>query len=103
MVTNFVCSPHSVMVFHKVMRVQHMITKSGNQAMNQFEVFDEKGKHFLSYGVEVATINGDEVTLNAPYWDMYSTTTNYYLLQFLNEPSIKDIRQKVNDGLYQTR
>lgn len=103
MVTNFVSSPYSVMDFHKVMRVQHMLTKSGNKAMNQFEVFDERGKHFLSYGVEVATINGDETTLYAPYWDMYSATTNYYLLQFLNEPSIKDIRQKVNDGLYQTQ
>ena len=80
-----------------------MLTKSGNQAMNQFEVFDERGKHFLSYGAKVASINGDEVTLYAPYWNNYSTTTNYYLLQFLREGSIKDIRQKVNDGLYQTR
>ena len=85
------------------MRVQHMKTKGGNDAVNQFEVFDEDGKHFMSYGSHIATINGEEVTLYEPYWDMFSQTTNYYLLQFLREDSIKDIRQKVYDGLYHTQ
>ena len=77
-----------------------MITKGGNQAKNQFEVFDDEGKHFLSYNSKVATIKGDEVTLYAPYWDMFSQTTNFYLLQFLNEASIQDIREKVVGGEY---
>jgi hypothetical protein len=77
-----------------------MITKKGKPAKNQFEVFDEHGKHFMSYGSQIATINGDEVTLYNPYWDMYSMTTNYYLLQFLEEDSIKEIRKKVNSGDY---
>ena len=81
-------------------RIQHMITKGGNQAKNQFEVFDDEGKHFLSYNSKVATIKGDKVTLYAPYWDMYSQTTNFYLLQFLNEASIQDIREKVVGGEY---
>lgn len=81
-------------------RVQHMITKGGNPAKNQFEIYDENGKHFQSYGVKVATIKGDNVILYEPYWDMYSQTTNFYLLQFLNEVSIIDIREKVVGGEY---
>jgi len=81
-------------------RIQHMITKGGNQAKNQFEVFDDEGKHFLSYNSKVATIKGDEVILYNPYWDMFSQTTNFYLLQFLNESSIQDIREKVVGGEY---
>ena len=77
-----------------------MITKGGNQAKNQFEVFDGEGKHFISYNSKVATINGDEITLYAPYWDMFSQTTNFYLLQFLRENSIQDIREKVEGGEY---
>ena len=81
-------------------RIQHMITKGGNQAKNQFEVFDDEGKHFLSYNSKVATIKGDEVILYNPYWDMFSQTTNFYLLQFLNESSIQDIREQVVGGEY---
>ena len=80
-----------------------MKTRGGNDAKSQLMVFDERGMHFISYGVEVATIDNDNVILHEPYWNMYSQTTNFYLLQFLNEPSIEDIRRKVNDGLYQTR
>jgi hypothetical protein len=82
------------------LRFQHMITKGGNPAKNQIEVYDEEGKHFYSYNSKIATIKGDEVTLYNPYWDMFSQTTNYYLLQFLNEPSIQDIREKVVGGEY---
>lgn len=81
-------------------RIQHMITKGGNQAKNQFEIYDEQGKHFYSYNSRVATIKGDSVLLFSPYWDMYSQTTNFYLLQFLNESSIRDIREKVVGGEY---
>tara|TARA_R100000742_G_C4270220_1_gene88884 strand:+ start:131 stop:373 length:243 start_codon:yes stop_codon:yes gene_type:complete len=77
-----------------------MITKGGNQAKNQFEVFDDEGKHFISYNSKIATIKGDKITLYNPYWDMFSQTTNFYLLQFLNEPSIQDIREKVVGGEY---
>ncbi len=75
-----------------------MITKGGNHAKNQFEVYDDEGKHFLSYNSKIATIKSDEVILYEPYWNMYSQTTNYYLLQFLNESSIQDIREKVAGG-----
>ena len=85
------------------MRVIPLRTKGGNPANNQTQVFDTDGIHFYSYGSKVATIrnhNMDEVTLYAPFWDMFSQTTNYYLLQFLDEGSIKDIRKRVNSGYY---
>ena len=86
------------------MRVQHMLTSAGNLAKSQFEVYDEKGRHFLSYGSHIATVTtGGTVKLFIPYWDMFSQTTNFYLLQFLNESSISDIRQKVKDGIYHTQ
>jgi len=75
-----------------------MLTKMGNPARDQFEQFDDEGKHFISYESKIATIKGDEVTLYNPYWNMYSVTTNYYLLKFLNEPSIENIREKVAGG-----
>lgn len=83
---------------------QPMNTKSGNNSTTHFEYMDDFGQHFLSYGSRVATIPHDEscynITLYKPYWNMYSRTTNYYLLKFLQEDSIKDIRKKVNSGEY---
>jgi len=83
-------------------RVVAMITKGGNPASNQDLVFHTDGTHFYSYGVKVASkkFGTSHVTLYEPYWNMYSQTTNYYLLQFLDEFSIKDIRKKVNSGDY---
>lgn len=89
------------------MRIRPMKTKGGNLAHNQTRVFDKDDIHFFSYGSKVATlhnmgyITGElNITLFEPYWNMYSKTTNYYLLQFLDEGSIKDIRKKVNSGDY---
>ena len=101
MVVNFVQTTPIYGPRLKTMRVQHMLTKAGNLAKNQFEVYDDKGRHFLSYGSHIATVtNGGTVKLFNPYWDMYSQTTNFYLLQFLNEPSIVNIREKVEGGEY---
>ena len=82
-------------------RIQHMRTNAGNDAKNQFEVYDDEGKHFLSYNSKIATIKGDRVLLYEPYWNFYSATTNAYLLKFLREDSIKDIRAKVEAGEYE--
>lgn len=93
-------------VYAGVSRVVPMRTKGGNPANNQTQVFHTDGIHFYSYGSKVATIgnlhsfNSPHITLFEPYWNMYSQTTNYYLLQFLGEGSIKDIRKKVNSGVY---
>jgi len=80
-----------------------MITRGGNQAKNQLEIFDDEGKHFYSYGRQISTIVGDRTILYEPYWNNFSATTNRYLLDFLNEYSIKDVRQKVAEGVYEVK
>lgn len=85
------------------MRVENMRTASGGYAPNQFLIRTGGGVVFQSYRSQIATkCNDGTVTLYAPYWDMYSYTTNRYLLQFLNEDSIKDVREKVKSGEYLT-
>ena len=85
------------------MRIQHMLTRGHNKALNQLELFDENGKHFYSYGSKIATIDGDRTILYEPYWNFYSATTNRYLLDFLGEWSIRDVRQKVKEGTYEVK
>lgn len=85
------------------MRVIRMITNGGNKAVDQWVKFDEDNKQFYSYDSLVATIFYSEhlkTVLHNPFWDMYSQTTNNYLLKFLNEESITDIRKKVSSGDY---
>ena len=91
------------------MRVENMRTASGGYAANQFIIHTNDGETFQSYSSKVATKAGGlgdlkygTVTLYEPYWDFYSATTNRYLLQFLNEDSIKDVRAKVKSGEYLT-
>tara|TARA_R100000995_G_scaffold44283_1_gene20793 strand:+ start:2134 stop:2397 length:264 start_codon:yes stop_codon:yes gene_type:complete len=61
---------------------------------------------FISYNSKVVEIDSDgQVTLFNPFWDMYSQTTNRYLLRFLDNVqyptnSIKDVRKLVNNGTY---
>ena len=85
------------------MRVMNMRTASGGHAANQFEIWTDEGVTFQSYRSQIATkANDGTVTLYEPYWNFYSATTNRYLLQFLNEDSIKDVRVKVKSGEYLT-
>jgi len=74
-------------------------------AANQFEIYHDNGKNiqmtFQSYNSKVCTIDGDRVILHEPYWNMYSQTTNKYLLRFLKVDSINTIREKVKSGEYE--
>jgi hypothetical protein len=81
-----------------------MRTASGGYAANQFRIWTDDGCTFQSYSSRIAKRDfaTDRVTLFSPYWDFYSATTNRYLLQFLNEDSIRDIRVKVESGEYLT-
>ena len=94
-------------LFTGMARVRNMRSASGNAVPNQFEIFTQQGTSiFQSYNAIVAArirLGGDmgtKVVLFDPYWDNYSTTTNRYLLQFLNEDSITDVRRTVKDGVY---
>lgn len=86
------------------MRVENMRTRSGGHAANQFRIWTDDGVTFQSYNSIIAKRDfaTDRVTLFSPFWDFYSATTNRYLLQFLNEYSIVDIREKVESGEYLT-
>ena len=86
------------------MRVENMRTRSGGHAANQFRIWTDDGVVFQSYSSRIAKRDfaTDRVTLFSPFWDNYSATTNRYLLQFLNEDSIRDIRVKVESGEYLT-
>jgi hypothetical protein len=81
-----------------------MISASGRPVANQFKVWTDGAVFFQSYNSTIAKRDfaNDRVTLYNPYWDFYSATTNRYLLQFLNEDSVTDIRAKVESGEYQT-
>tara|TARA_A100001391_G_scaffold203075_1_gene194434 strand:- start:2066 stop:2428 length:363 start_codon:yes stop_codon:yes gene_type:complete len=88
-------------------KVRNMRGANGNAVPNQFEIFTTNGiRVFQSYNAIVAArISlgggiGTKVVLFDPYWDNYSGQTNRYLLQFLMEDSIKDVRRKVEDGVY---
>ena len=83
------------------MQVENMRTASGGYAANQFIIWTDDGVIFQSYRSKIAKRQaGNIITLYEPYWDMYSATTNRYLLQFLNEDSIRDVRAKVERGIY---
>jgi len=70
-------------------------------AKNQYIISVSSGrKVFQSYNSTIAEKNNDKVFLYEPYWNMYSATTNKYLLRFLGEMSIKDVRAKVASGEY---
>jgi len=86
------------------MRVENMRTNGGGYAANQFKIWTDDGVTFQSYNSTIAKRDfaTDRITLYNPYWDFYSATTNRYLLQFLNEDSVTDIRAKVESGEYQT-
>ena len=72
-------------------------------AKNQCIISEGARKIFRSYESIVAVRDYGEngqITLFEPYWNMYSATTNKYLLRFLGEMSIKDVRAKVASGEY---
>jgi len=72
-------------------------------AKNQTIIYADYGTFFQSYSAIIAYRSFDEktVVLNQTYWNMFSQTTNKYLLKFLNHASIKEVRAKVHDGTYQ--
>ncbi len=76
-------------------------------ANNQYWITTDDGwEIFQSYSTTVAmkktsSIGDYCVYLHADYWNMYSATTNKYLLRFLeNVDSIQEVRQIVKDGGY---
>jgi len=71
-------------------------------AQNQAIICQGDWEVFQSYSTTVAIRNTNDyrVYLHTDYWDVYSATTNKYLLRFLNNDSIQEVRQIVKQGGY---
>ena len=88
-------------------RREYMRGRTGNPLKSQEIIYYPDGRTvFVSYSSRIAEVNSDgDVTLFNPYWNMYSQTTNKYLLRFLDNRryptnSIKDVRKRVISGDY---
>ena len=89
-----------------MVKVRNMYTAGGNIAPNQFIIDNDDGSTvFQSYQATVAkkVYHDGETTVYvySPYWDFYSATTNRYLLEFLREDSVQDVRMLVESGIYE--
>ena len=81
------------------MKVTNLFSsRTGNKVANQFEIEKDGVVYFQSYDTIIAKKDLNGVTLNNQF--EYSRTTSKYLCQFLRQDSIKDIRNKVENGHY---
>jgi len=79
------------------MKVSNLISKSGNNVANQFEILTDTARFFQSYNSIIAKVDYDNnITLDSHYWD-YSRTTSRYRNIFLNM-STNDIKKDIKLG-----
>ena len=79
------------------MKVSNLISKSGNNVANQFEILTDTARFFQSYDSIIAKVDYDNnITLDSHYWD-YSRTTSRYRNIFLNM-STNDIKKDIKLG-----
>ena len=84
----------------KKVKIQNMLSSSGNEVPNQFEIFTDDGKYFQSYQSMIAfKSRKDGIFLDEDKWD-YSRTTLKYLHSFLGTSSKKEIEKGIDSGLY---
>lgn len=90
-----------------MIKVKQMKSSSGNAIANQYVLYSHNAKYFQSYNTLVAkkvdSPHGTVTVLQEGYWDMYSTTTNKYLNNFLGTSGIAEIRENVKNGKYEVR
>ena len=93
------------------MKIENMISASGNSVASQFIITDASQKIFQSYESTIVIIDYDnrvtnikacmpivQITLDKDTWD-YSTTTGKYRNQFLGETK-KETQAKIDSGEY---
>ena len=79
------------------MKVSNMISKSGNEVANQFEILTDTARFFQSYNSIIAKVDYDNnIILDSHYWN-YSRTTSKYRNMFLNM-STDDIKKDIKLG-----
>tara|TARA_X000000950_G_scaffold224235_1_gene270260 strand:- start:243 stop:560 length:318 start_codon:yes stop_codon:yes gene_type:complete len=81
------------------MRVENMISSSGNSVPNQYEITTHDGLFFQSYKSLICFIDKDgRIFLDENKWN-YSVTTSKYRNKFLNETT-RETEKKIKDGTY---
>ena len=81
------------------MKLQNMLSSSGNKVANQFEIFTDDGVYFQSYQTMIAfKPYGGKTQLDRDAWD-YSTTTGKYRNIFLHEKKA-ETEAKIKSGEY---
>ena len=81
------------------MKLQNMLSSSGNKVANQFEIFTDDGVYFQSYQTMIAfKPYGGKTQLDRDAWD-YSTTTGKYRNIFLHEKKT-ETEAKIKSGEY---
>jgi hypothetical protein len=82
-------------------RIENMVSPSGNSVANQFLIYTDKGVYFQSYDSIIAfkPYNANKIQLDKRYWD-YSKTTGKYRNLFLRE-SKKETEEKIKLGRYE--
>ena len=80
-------------------KIENMVSESGNDIPNQFEIYTPKGLYFQSYKTIIAFIdNTGQIWLDEEDWD-YSTTTGKYRNIFLREKR-PETEYKIKKGIY---
>ena len=81
-------------------QVQNMVSRNGNEVLNQFEIITKTAKYFQSYSTIIVKkrFKDGQIYLDKNRWD-YSTTTGKYRNRFLGE-GIAETRKKIESGVY---
>jgi len=80
-------------------KVRNLMSKSGREVPNQFEIWTGGCRYFQSYNSIIVKIdNSGQVYLDSYYWN-YSSTTSKYRNQFLYEDTATT-KAKIKSGEY---
>jgi hypothetical protein len=80
-------------------KVENMVSKSGNTIANQFQISTPQGLYFQSYDTIISFIDiTGQIWLDESKWN-YSTTTGKYRNIFLREKR-PETEYKIKKGIY---
>ena len=79
------------------MKVNNLLSSSGNKVANQFVIETDNKIFFQSYNSMIACVEKGKIYLDPVYYK-YSKTTSKYLNRFLNMNS-KDVQEGLKSGL----
>jgi hypothetical protein len=79
------------------MKVNNLLSSSGNKVANQFVIETDNKIFFQSYNSMIACVEKGKIFLDPVYYK-YSKTTSKYLNRFLNMNS-KEVQEGLKSGL----